>query len=116
MSIRIGIYGYGNLGRGVEAAITQNPDMTLVGVFTRRDPSSVKTQTGAPVFHTERALSMKEVNCTNCLVCHRYCFGIGQFGNAEIHHLYASVFKKHNVLRLDISVNYIISVCLAERS
>ena len=60
MSIRIGIYGYGNLGRGVEAAITQNPDMTLVGVFTRRDPSSVKTQTGAPVFHTERALSMKE--------------------------------------------------------
>lgn len=39
--IRIGIGGYGNLGRGVEAAITKNPDMTLVGVFTRRDPSTV---------------------------------------------------------------------------
>ena len=39
--IRIGIVGYGNLGRGVESAIEQNADMTLVGVFTRRDPSSV---------------------------------------------------------------------------
>lgn len=41
--IRIGIAGYGNLGRGVEAAIAKNPDMTLVGVFTRRDPSQVTT-------------------------------------------------------------------------
>lgn len=40
--IRIGIAGYGNLGRGVEAAIARNPDMTLVGVFTRRSPESVK--------------------------------------------------------------------------
>lgn len=40
--IRIGIAGYGNLGRGVEAALTQNPDMTLVGVFTRRDPGAVE--------------------------------------------------------------------------
>ncbi|MCR2820928.1 diaminopimelate dehydrogenase [Lederbergia panacisoli] len=39
--IRIGITGYGNLGRGVEAAIKQNPDMELVAVFSRRDPSSV---------------------------------------------------------------------------
>ena len=42
MQIRIGIYGYGNLGRGVENAIRQNPDMTLAAVFTRRDPSSLK--------------------------------------------------------------------------
>ncbi len=41
--IRIGIAGYGNLGRGVEAAIDQNVDMQLVGVYTRRDPSSVQT-------------------------------------------------------------------------
>lgn len=41
--IRIGIAGYGNLGRGVEAAISKNEDMTLVGVFSRRDPSSVST-------------------------------------------------------------------------
>lgn len=40
--IRIGIAGYGNLGRGVEHAISQNSDMELVGVFTRRDPSSVQ--------------------------------------------------------------------------
>ena len=60
MAIRIGIYGYGNLGRGVEAAIRQNPDMTLVGVFTRRDPATLKTRTGAPVFHADAALSMRD--------------------------------------------------------
>ena len=48
--MRIGIYGYGNLGRGVELGIRQNPDMELVGVFTRRDPATVKTLTGAPVY------------------------------------------------------------------
>ena len=40
--IKVAIAGYGNLGRGVEAALAQNPDMQLVGVFSRRDPSSVK--------------------------------------------------------------------------
>ena len=45
MSIRIGILGYGNLGRGVESAIRQNNDMELAAVFTRRDPASVKIQT-----------------------------------------------------------------------
>ena len=43
--IRIGIYGYGNLGRGVESAIRQNEDMELVAVFTRRDPSALKINT-----------------------------------------------------------------------
>ena len=42
MQTKIGIFGYGNLGRGVENAIKQNPDMSLVAVFTRRDPSTVK--------------------------------------------------------------------------
>ncbi|MBR3971903.1 MAG: diaminopimelate dehydrogenase [Ruminococcus sp.] len=41
MMIRIGIFGYGNLGRGIENAIRQNPDMELVAVFTRRDPSTL---------------------------------------------------------------------------
>ncbi|MBQ4282809.1 MAG: diaminopimelate dehydrogenase [Lachnospira sp.] len=45
MSIRIGIMGYGNLGRGVECAVKQNPDMELVAVFTRRDPSTVSVLT-----------------------------------------------------------------------
>ena len=58
MSIRIGIYGYGNLGKGVEYAVRQNEDMELVGVFTRRDPSTVKTVTGANVFHCGKALEM----------------------------------------------------------
>ena len=48
--MKIGIYGYGNLGRGVEAALRQNPDMESVGVFTRRDPATVKTVTGIPVY------------------------------------------------------------------
>ena len=48
--MKIAIYGYGNLGRGVEAAVRQNTDMELIGVFTRRDPATVKTVTGVPVF------------------------------------------------------------------
>ncbi len=59
MRIRIGIYGYGNLGRGVELSITQNPDLELVGVFTRRSPEKVQTATGAPVYKTEQALQMQ---------------------------------------------------------
>lgn len=50
MSIRIGILGYGNLGRGVECAIRQNDDMELVAVFTRRDPSQVSILTVAQLF------------------------------------------------------------------
>ena len=48
--MKIGIYGYGNLGRGVEAALRQNTDMEIVGVFSRRDPAKVKTVTGIPVY------------------------------------------------------------------
>src|SRR5690625_510339 len=59
--IRIGIVGYGNLGRGVEAALTQNPDMQLVGVYTRRDPSQVRPL-GAevPVYAYDTLLSAKD--------------------------------------------------------
>lgn len=48
--IRIGIVGYGNLGRGAEYAITQNVDMELVGIFTRRSPENVVTVTNAAVY------------------------------------------------------------------
>ena len=48
--MRIAIYGYGNIGRGVELAIRANADQELVGVFTRRAPETVKTLTGAPVY------------------------------------------------------------------
>lgn len=51
MSIRIGIYGYGNLGRGIESAIRQNGDMELAAVFTRRAPETLKIRTeGVPVY------------------------------------------------------------------
>ncbi len=59
--IRIGIYGYGNLGRGVESAIMQNDDMELVAVFTRRDPSTVKLiNDNVPVYKAEDALNMTD--------------------------------------------------------
>lgn len=48
--IRIGIAGYGNLGRGVQAAIAKNPDMELVGVYTRRDPQDLQLASPAPRF------------------------------------------------------------------
>ena len=60
MSIKVGIYGYGNLGRGVELALLQNPDMQAVGVFTRRNPSAVQTLTGLPVYSCDRAEDMKD--------------------------------------------------------
>ena len=54
MAIRIGIMGYGNLGRGVECAIKHNDDMELVSVFTRRDPASVSIMTdGVKVCHVD---------------------------------------------------------------
>ena len=50
--IKIGIVGYGNIGRGVEQAIKRNDDMELAAVFTRRDPATVSIQTeGAAVKH-----------------------------------------------------------------
>ena len=60
MSIRIGIYGYGNLGRGVELAIKQSPDLEGVGVFTRRNPKTVQTLMGIPVFHIDDAIRMQD--------------------------------------------------------
>jgi len=60
MRIRIGIYGYGNLGRGIECAIKQNSDMELVAVFTRRNPETVKINTPtAKVLHVDEAVNMK---------------------------------------------------------
>ena len=59
MSIRVGIYGYGNLGKGVEAAIRQNSDMTLAAVFTRRNPATLKIKTeGVPVLNIVKAEDM----------------------------------------------------------
>ena len=61
MSIRVGIFGYGNLGRGVEAAIAHNPDMELCAVFTRRPPETVKLRTaGVPVMLSDEAKNMTD--------------------------------------------------------
>ena len=61
MSIRIGIYGYGNLGRGVECAIKQNPDMELVAVFSRREPETVKILTkDIPVVPASEVMQWKD--------------------------------------------------------
>lgn len=60
MPIRIGILGYGNLGRGVEAAIAQNADLQLVAVFTRRDPGALKIATAdARVLHADALETMQ---------------------------------------------------------
>ena len=58
--MKLAIYGYGNIGRGVEAAVRQNPDMALTGVYTRRDPASVKTKTGVPVYAAADILQHKD--------------------------------------------------------
>ena len=61
MSIRVGILGYGNLGRGVECALKHTPDMELTAVFTRRAPETVKILTsGAKVLSVSEAEHMQE--------------------------------------------------------
>jgi diaminopimelate dehydrogenase len=60
-AIRIGILGYGNVGRGVELSLLQNPDMELVVIFTRRAPESVKPATkGVKVIHIDDAEKYKD--------------------------------------------------------
>lgn len=58
--MKLAIYGYGNLGRGVECAVQQNADAELVGVFTRRDPAAVKTLTGVPVYAADTVTDYKD--------------------------------------------------------
>ncbi len=59
--IKVGILGYGNLGKGIESAITQNSDMELVAVFTRRNPDSVTIRTqNVPVLHTDKLEEMTD--------------------------------------------------------
>ncbi len=61
MSIRVGIMGYGNLGRGIECALKQNNDMELVAVFSRRNPDSVQILTeGVKVYKAEDAIKYKD--------------------------------------------------------
>lgn len=61
MGIRIGILGYGNLGKGVECAVKQNPDMELAAVFTRRNPDTVKILTeGVKVYPLDEAKNMTD--------------------------------------------------------
>ncbi len=57
--MKVAIYGYGNLGRGVELAVRTAPDMELFGVFTRRAPESVVTLTGASVYSADGLLEYK---------------------------------------------------------
>lgn len=51
--IRVAIAGYGNLGKGIESQLSKNPDMELVCIFTRRDPTTLKTQSSVPVVHND---------------------------------------------------------------
>ena len=61
MKTRVGILGYGNLGRGIECSLKQNDDMELVAVFTRRNPDTVKILTeGVKVYHVDEAPKMKD--------------------------------------------------------
>lgn len=70
MTIKIGILGYGNLGRGAEAGIAQNGDMELVGVFTRRDPSTVTIATpGVPVRNADDLLNGSKLDIDVLVIC-----------------------------------------------
>jgi len=55
--MNIAIYGYGALGKGVESAATFAEDMDLIGVFSRRDPQSIQTVSGVPVYHVDELIN-----------------------------------------------------------
>ena len=57
--MKLAVYGYGNLGKGVECAVKQNGDIELVGVFTRRNPDSIKTLTGVKVYPADEIEKFK---------------------------------------------------------
>lgn len=57
--MNLAIYGYGNLGKGVEYAVRQNPDATLTGIYTRRDPAAVHPVGNIPVYHVSDLLKQK---------------------------------------------------------
>ena len=70
MTIKIGILGYGNLGKGVECAVKHNPDMELAAVFTRRDKESLNILTpGVKVCSVQEAESMKDAIEVMILCC-----------------------------------------------
>ena len=58
--IKVGLYGYGNIAKGVECAVKQNEDMVISCVFTRRNPDTVSTISGAPVYKTDDILNHKD--------------------------------------------------------
>ena len=58
--IKIGLYGYGNIAKGVECAVKQNADMEVTCVFTRRAPETVTTVSGAPVYKTDDILNHRD--------------------------------------------------------
>ena len=60
MKIKVAILGYGNLGRGVESAVSKSKDMELVALFTRRDPSTITTRTNVPVYSVDNILDFKD--------------------------------------------------------
>jgi Dihydrodipicolinate reductase len=68
---KIAIIGYGNLGRGVERSLKQNPDLELVGVFTRRSPESVTTE-GAKAYTMQELESFKD-QIDVCILCGGSC-------------------------------------------
>ena len=69
MAIKIGILGYGNLGRGVEAAIKKNDDMTLTAVYTRRDPGSLKINTEGVEVRSVEALEKGSEDIDVLVIC-----------------------------------------------
>ncbi len=67
--MKVAIYGYGNLGKGIECALQNAPDAELVGIFTRRPPETVKTRSGVPVYKAEDLANFKEKKIDVLILC-----------------------------------------------
>ena len=100
MSIRVGIMGYGNLGRGIECALKQNDDMELVAVFSRRNPEQVKILTeGVKVYSVEDVVKMNEVEFSGRLP---------QWNDDSWGYLYRKIRPEHEEM---IIVGWAVDIC-----
>ena len=103
--MRIGIIGYGNLGRGVECAIRQNPDMELVAVFTRRAPESVSILTeGALVCSVDEVEQWKD-KIDVMILCGGSATAITPFFAISLAPMMASLYPSPSIKLSELTTN-----------
>ena len=103
--IKIGLYGYGNIAKGVECAIMQNEDMCLTSVFTRRNPETVKVMTeGVSVYHIDDILNDLGYSANDFLNVDFVFIVEGKQDKNRLPLLLEKYYSEHCGIKLDIMI------------